>query len=109
LRAALFGGSALAAGIARVPPAFARDVEGDAPIVPRGEGPKLSGEVVERLARALFDYQMTETDCDAVAGRAGPTIKTWHSIALRHLAPIDPPFDFSLVCAEAERLTRKRG
>jgi hypothetical protein len=106
LRASFLGGSALVAAIACVAPALAGDEEEGAP---RGEGPKLSGEVVERLARAFFDYEMPETDCDAVAGRAGPTIRTWHSIALRHLAPIDPPFDFRVVCAEAERLARKRG
>ena len=109
LRASLLGGSALVAGIARVAPAIPGDVEGGAPLAPRGEGSKLSGEVVEKVARAFFDYEMLETDRDPIARRAEATIRTWLSIALRHLARVDPPFDFSLICTEAERLTRKRG
>jgi hypothetical protein len=92
-----------------VAPAIPGDVERGAPLAPRGERPKLSGEVVERVARAVFDYEMLKTDCDAIARGAEATIRIWHSIALRHLAPVDPPFDFSLIRAEAERLTRKRG
>jgi hypothetical protein len=65
--------------------------------------------VVEKVARAFFDYEMLETDRDPIARRAEATIRTWLSIALRHLARVDPPFDFSLICTEAERLTRKRG
>jgi hypothetical protein len=65
--------------------------------------------VVERVARAFFDYEIPETDSDAIARGAEATIRTWHSMVLRHLTPIDPPFDFSLICAEAERLTRQRG
>jgi hypothetical protein len=67
----------------------------------------LSGEVVERVARVFFDYEMPETDSDSIARGAEATIRTWHSIGLRHLTPIDPPFDFGLIWAEAERLTRK--
>ena len=67
----------------------------------------LSSEVVRRVARAFFDYKMPETDSDAIARGAEATIRTWHSIVLRHLTPIDPPFDFSLICAEAERLSSK--
>ena len=107
LRASLLGGSALAAGIMRVASAIAGDVEGGAPLAPRGERPRLSGEVVERVARAFFDYEIPETDSDAIARGAEATIRTWRSIVLRHLTPIDPPFDFSLICAEAERQTRK--
>ena len=109
LRASLLGGSALVAGIVRVAPAIAGDVEGGPPRAPRGKGPKLSGEVVERVAGAFFGYQMPAADCDTIARGAEATIRTWHLIALSNLAPIDPPFDFSLVCAEAERLTRTRG
>jgi len=109
LRASLLGGSAFVAGIVRLAPAIAGAVEGDAPLAPRGEGSKLSGEVVEGVARAFFYYELPETDCEAIARGAEATVRTWHSIALRHLAPIDPPFDFRLICAEAERLTRKRG
>ena len=106
LRASFLGGSALITGIAFVATALAGDEKQG---VPRGEGPKLSGQVVEQVGRAFFDYEMLDSDCEAIAGRAGPTIRTWHSIALRHLAPIDPPFDFGLICTEAERLTRKGG
>ena len=107
LRASLLGGSALAAGIVRVAPAIAGDVEGGAPHAQRGERSMLSGEVVERVARAFFDYKIPEADSDAIARGAEATIRTWHSIVLRHLTPIDPPFDFGLIRAEAERLTRK--
>jgi hypothetical protein len=110
LRASLLGGSALVAGIVRAAPVIAGEVEGGAPLAPSGERPRLSAEVVERVARAFFDYEMPEPDCDAIARGAEATIRTWRSIASRHLAPIDPPFDFTLICAEAERLTtRKRG
>ena len=109
LRASFIGGSALIAGIVGVVPAIAREVKGGAVLAPRDERVKLSGKLVERVARAFFDYQMPESDCDAVARGAEATIRTWHAIALRHIAPIDPPFDFSLICAEAERLIRKRG
>ena len=105
LRASFLGGSALVTAIACVAPALARDEEQG---VPGGEGPRLSGQVVEQVGRAFFDYRMLDTDCEAIVSRAGPTIRTWHSIALRHLAPIDPPFDFGLICSEAERMTRKR-
>lgn len=107
LRASLLGGSALAAGIMRVAAAIAGDGEGGAPHAPRGERSMLSGEMVQRVARAFFDYKMPETDSDAIARGAQATIRTWHSIVSRHLTPIDPPFDFSLICAEAERLTSK--
>ena len=109
LRASFLGGSALLAGIVGVVPAIAGEVRGGAVLAPRDEQVKLSGKVVERVARAFFDYQMPESDCDAIARGAEATIRTWQSIALRHIAPIDPPFDFSLICAEAERLIRKRG
>lgn len=109
LRASLLGGSALVAGIVRAAPVIAGEVEGGAPLTPSSERPRLSAEVVERIARAFFDYEMRATDCDAIARGADATIRTWRSIRSRHLAPIDPPFDFSLVCSEAERLTRKRG
>jgi hypothetical protein len=46
---------------------------------------KLSGKVVERVARAFFDYQKPESDCDAIARGAEATIRTWQSIALRTL------------------------
>jgi hypothetical protein len=108
LRASFLGGSALVTAIACVAPALARDEEQGVPEGPGGEGPRLSGQVVEQVGRAFFDYQMLDTDCEAIAGRAGTTIRTWHSIGLRQLAPIDPPFDFGLICTEAERLTRKR-
>ena len=109
LRSSLVGGSALVAGIVRAAPVIAGEVERGAPLAPSGERPRLSAEVVERIARAFFDYEIRETDCDAIARGADATIRTWRSIALRHRAPIDPPFDFSFICAEAERLTRKRG
>jgi hypothetical protein len=109
LRTSLLGGSALLAGIVRVAPALAGDVDGDAPVAPRGQRQKLSRAVVEEVARVFFDYEMLAADCDTIARGAEATVRTWHSIALRNLEPIDPPFDFSLICAEAERLTRKRG
>ena len=109
LRESLLGGSALVAAIVRVGPAIAGDVRGGAVLAPRDEQVKLSGKVVERVARVFFEYRMPESDCDAIARVAEATIRTWQSIALRHVAPIDPPFDFSLICAEAERLIRKRG
>ena len=107
LRASFLGGSALVTALACMAPALAGDEEQGG--VPRGEGPNLSGQVVEQVGRAFFDYKMPDADCEAIAGRAGSTIRTWHSIGLRHLALIDPPFDFGLICTEAERLTRKRG
>jgi hypothetical protein len=109
LRASLLGGASLVAGIVRVAPAISGEVDRGAPLTPTGDRPKLSGEVVERVARAFFDYEMPKSDSDAIGRGAEATIRTWHSIALRHLSPIDPPFDFSLMCAEAKRLTKKRG
>ena len=109
LRVSFLGGSALVAGIVGVASASAGDVKGSAVPAPRDEPAKLSGKVVERVARAFFDYQISESDCDAIAPGADATIRTWQSIALRHITPIDPPFDFSLIRAEAERLARKRG
>jgi hypothetical protein len=92
LRASFLSGSALVAGIVGAVPAIAGEVSGGAVLAPRDEGMKLSGKVVERVARAFFDYQMPESDCDAIARGAEATIRTWQSIALRHVAPIDPPF-----------------
>ena len=109
LKALLLGASPLVAGVARVTPKIAGEADRSSRISPQAGRADLSGEIVEKVARAFFDYEMPQTDLDAIAHRAESTIRTWRSIESHHFTPIDPPFDFDLICTEAERLIKNRG
>jgi len=105
LKAPLLGALALLGSLAPGARSAAEQERG--PAEPTRDSEELSSHEVERVARVFFDYDVPKTDADAIARSAGSSIKIWRSIARRHILPIDPPFDFSLVRAQAERLAKK--
>ena len=108
LRASLLGGPALVAGVIGITSTLASEAERSPHVAQTGDSSKVTTDLVKRVARSFFDYKIPAIDADAITRTAAATLRVWHSIDLRRISPIDPPFDFSLVCTEAERLMKKR-
>ncbi len=67
---------------------------------------ELTAETVMRVAREFFDYPINEESAAAVARVAGAMLVDARRLSALGLEGVDPPFSYTTMLAEAERLRR---
>ncbi|HYA34536.1 MAG TPA: hypothetical protein VEF03_02900 [Candidatus Binataceae bacterium] len=62
---------------------------------------QITGETVKRMARDIFDYEVSDADADSMAGTAGAMLTLARQLIGLGLDGIEPPFGYSNLFAEA--------
>lgn len=65
----------------------------------------LTARLAREVARVFFGFSLPTEDLERIAHSANGTLGAWRTIAALDLAPIDPPFSYPALLAEAEQLT----
>jgi hypothetical protein len=69
---------------------------------------QLSGETVKKIAREIFDYEITDHDARSVASVAGAMLTLSRQLGALPLSGIGPAFGFANLNAEAAHLNAKK-
>jgi len=70
---------------------------------------QITGETVKRMARDIFDYEISDADADSMAGTAGAMLTLARQLTGLGLDGIEPPFGFPNLVAEAIIQSKRRG
>jgi len=68
---------------------------------------RLTGEAVKMLAEQLYDYRMPDDAAEAVAHMVGALATYSRRLETLNLTGLQPPFGYSTLVREAERLRRR--
>ena len=68
---------------------------------------QLTGDTIRKIAREIFDYEITEHDAHSVANTAGAMLTLSRHLAQLPLSGIGPSFGYSNLIAEAAHLNGK--
>jgi len=68
----------------------------------------LTTESVKRIAREIFDYEISDHDAHSVANTAGAMLTLSHQLGALPLSGIGPAFGFANLNAEAAHLNAKK-
>jgi hypothetical protein len=69
---------------------------------------QLTGETVMKIAREIFDYEITDHDAHSVANTAGAMLTLARHLGTLPLSAIGPAFGYANLNAEAAHLNAKK-
>jgi hypothetical protein len=69
---------------------------------------QLTGETVKKMAREIFDYEISDHDAHSVANTAGAMLTLSRQLGALPLSGIGPAFGFPNLNAEAAHLNAKK-
>jgi hypothetical protein len=69
---------------------------------------QLTGDAVKKMAREIFDYDISDHDAHAVANMAGAMLTLSQHLGALPLSGIGPAFGYSNLLAEATHLNAKK-
>jgi len=69
---------------------------------------QLTGETVKKMAREIFDYDISDHDAHAVANTAGAMLTLSRQLGALPLSGIGPAFGYANLIAEAAHLNAKQ-
>ena len=69
---------------------------------------QLSGETVKKIAREIFDYEISDHDAHTVANIAGATLTLSRHLGTLPLSGIGPAFGYANLGAEAAHLNARK-
>jgi hypothetical protein len=68
----------------------------------------MNGDTVKRMARDIFDYEISDSDANAMANSTGAILTLSRHLGNLGLSGIEPPFGYANLLAEAGRLNGKK-
>ncbi len=69
---------------------------------------ELTGETVKKMAREIFDYEISDHDAHSVANMAGAMLTLSRHLGALPLTGIGPAFGYYNLIAEAAHLNAKK-
>ncbi|HLI80057.1 MAG TPA: hypothetical protein VKV03_08745 [Candidatus Binataceae bacterium] len=69
---------------------------------------ELTGETVKKMAREIFDYDISEHDAHGVANMAGAMLTLARHLGALPLSGIGPAFGYANLISEAAHLNAKK-
>jgi hypothetical protein len=69
---------------------------------------QLTGETVKKIAREIFDYEISDHDAQSVANTAGSMLTLSRHLDELPLSGIGPAFGYANLIAEAAHLNAKK-
>lgn len=69
---------------------------------------QITGETVKRMARDIFDYEISDADAESMAHTAGAMLTLGRHLHTLGLSGIEPPFGYPNLNAEAAIQARNR-
>jgi hypothetical protein len=70
--------------------------------------PLVTAETVKQVLRDLYGYEISDRDAHSIAHSAGAMLTLAGHLGSIGLSGIEPPFGYSVLNAEAERLNRSK-
>ena len=69
---------------------------------------QITGETVKRMAKDIFDYDISDADANAMAHNAGAMLTLSRHLGALGLSGVEPAFGYPNLNAEAVRINRGR-
>jgi hypothetical protein len=70
---------------------------------------QFTGETVKKIAREVFDYEITDHDAHGVANTAGAMLTLARQLGTLPLSGVGPAFGYQNLLAEAAHLNQRKG